>query len=183
MWAGWQHDNVTITRSFAGTTNNSVFAGGYWGYERISGYSAFVDDIDIKTYNDHSVLASVFQVFLDNSDATQGYSDQIYQNVRIDGNVNAPLLVLKNLFNNGGAITPLGNGSNFVFRKITLAGTQKYPSQIQGWDANNGFHDVILENVRINGHLVTKKTLSQYFDVNDHVWGLRVNHRRVRPSS
>jgi hypothetical protein len=172
MWTGWQNDNVTITRSFAGTTNNSVFAGGYWGYERITGYSAFVDDIDIKTYNDHSILASVFQVFLDNSDPTQGYSDQIYQNIRIEGNVNARLLVLKNLSNNGGAITPLGNGSNFVFRNITLTGTQKYLSQIQGWDASNGFHNVVLENVRINGTMVDQTNVPSYFDINGYVWGL-----------
>ena len=172
MWAGWQNDNVTITRSFAGTTNNSVFAGGYWGYERIPGYSAFVDDVDIKTYNDHSVLASVFQVFLDANDSTQGYADQIYQNIRIDGNVNAPLLVLKNLSNNGGPLNPLGNGSNFVFRNITLEGTQKYRSPIQGLDAQNGFHNVVLENLRIDGTAVNSSNVASFFDVNAFVGGL-----------
>ena len=172
MWAGWQNDNVTITRSFAGTTNNSVFAGGYWGYEAIQGYSAFVDDVDIKTYNDHSVLASVFQVFLDSNDAAQGYSNEIYQNIRIEGNVSAPLIVLRNLVNNGGTDPPLGNASNFVFRNITLAGTQKYLSEIRGWDANNGFHNVVLENVRMNGTMVNPSSLKSYFDINDFVWGL-----------
>ena len=48
--AGVQNDNLTITSCFAGTTENSVFTGGYYGFEAKKGYSALVDDIDVKTY-------------------------------------------------------------------------------------------------------------------------------------
>jgi hypothetical protein len=177
MWAGWQNDNVTITRSFAGTSNNSVFAGGYWGFEAIQGYSAFVDDIDVKTYPvDGGVMAAVFQTFVDNSDPSQGYSNQIYQNIRIEGNLNVPLLKLENLVYPWGGPNavnpPLGNSDNFVFRNVTLEGKQTHRSEIKGWDANNGFHNVVLENVQINGTVVDSSNVSTYFDINNSVWGL-----------
>ena len=181
MWAGVQNDNVTITSSFAGTTNNSVFAGGYWGYEAKKGYSALASDIDIKTYNNDDwvssssqLLAAAFQIFVDNSDPTKGYSNQTYQNIRIEGDLSVPFLELKNLVYlwGAGASPPLGNSDNLVFRNITLTGTQKYRSQIKGWDANNGFHNVVLENVSINGTTVNPSNVSSYFDINSYVWGL-----------
>jgi hypothetical protein len=180
--AGVQNDNVTITSCFGGTTENSVFTGGYYGFEARRGYSALVDDIDIKTYLGDAggppLLASVFQVYVDNNDPNAGYSNQTYQNVRIEGNVATPLLELKNIvYPWGGPYAynpPLGNSYNFVFRNITLEGTQNYRSEIKGWDANNGFHNVVLDNFRINGHLVTQANLADYFDVNGYVWGLSV---------
>jgi hypothetical protein len=179
--AGVQNDNVTVTASFAGTTNNSVFAGGYLGNDASNHYTAFADDIDIKTYDNDDwvsggapLLAAAFQIWMDNSDPTKGFSNQTYQNIRIEGNVSEPLLELKNfLYPFGPAPNPpLGNGYNLIFRNISLEGTQKYLSPIKGWDANNGFHNVVLDNVRINGQLVTQSNVAQYFDVNSYVWGL-----------
>jgi hypothetical protein len=178
--AGLQNDNVTITSCFGGTTENSVFTGGYYGFEAKKGYSALVDDIDIKTYLSDTggppLLASVFQVYVDNSDPNAGYSNQTYQNVRIEGNVSTPMLELKNtVYPWGGPYAvnpPLGNSYNFIFRNITLEGTQKYRSEIKGWDANNGFHNVLLENVTINGTKVTPANVAGYFDINSFVWGL-----------
>ena len=46
-------------------------------------------------------------------------------------------------------------------------------SQIKGWDANNGFHRVVLENVSFNGTVVTPSNVGSYFDINSYVWGLR----------
>src|SRR5712692_6713266 len=160
--AGLQNDNITITHCFGGTTENSVFTGGYYGFEAKKGYSALVDDIDIKTYLSDAggppLLASVFQVYVDNSDPTAGYSNQTYQNVRIEGNVSTPMLELKNTVYPWGGLyavnPPLGNSYNFVFKNISLEGTQKYRSEIKGWDGSNGFHNVILENVRMGGTLV-----------------------------
>jgi hypothetical protein len=180
--AGVQNDNVTVTSSFAGTTNNSVFTGGYLGNDPSNHYTAFANDIDIKTYdNDEGLtvpLAAAFQVWVDNSDPAKGYSNQTYQNVRIEGNVGEALLQLKNIvyiFDPANSPNPpLGNSYNLVFRNITLEGTQKYRSEIKGWDANNGFHNVVLDNVRINGQLVTQGNLAQHFDVNGYVWGLEV---------
>jgi len=175
--AGVQNDNLTITHCFGGTTENSVFTGGYYGFEAVKGYSALVDDIDIKTYLSDAggppLLASVFQVYVDNNDPNAGYSNQTYQNIRIEGNVSTPLLELKNtVYPWGGSLAvnpPLGNSYNFVFRNISLEGTQKYLSQIKGWDASNGFHNVVLDNFRFNGVVVTQANLSQYFDVNSYV--------------
>ncbi len=182
MWAGVQNDNVTITSSFAGTSNNSVFAGGYWGFESSQRYSALADDIDIKTYNNDDwvppapLLASVFQVWLDNNVPTAGYSNQTYQNIRIEGNLAGPMLQLKNVvYPWGGPYVfdpPLGNSYNLIFKNISLEGTQKYRSEIKGWDANNGFHRVVLENVKINGTVVTPANVGSYFDINSYVWGL-----------
>jgi hypothetical protein len=185
IWAGVQNDNVTITSSFAGTTNNSVFSGGYWGYEAIKGYNAFASDIDIKTYNNDDwvsggspLLAAAFQIFVDNSNPGQGYSNQIYQNIRIEGDLSVPLLELKNVVYpwGGGPNPPLGNSYNLVFRDITLTGTQKYRSEIKGWDANNGFHNVVLQNVTINGTTVNESNVASYFDMNGYVWELGFTH-------
>jgi hypothetical protein len=180
MWAGVQNDDITYTACFVGTTNNSVFAGGYWGNSP-SPYTAFADDIDIKTYNNDDwvsggapLLASAFQTWVDNSDSTKGYSNQTYQNIRIEGNIPGPLLQLKNLLYpfapSNSPNPPLGNSYNLVFRNISLEGTQKYLSEVKGWDANNGFHNVVADNVRINGQLVTASNLGQYFAVNSYVW-------------
>ncbi len=176
MWAGVQGDDITITSCFVGTTNNSVFAGGYWGFESTKGYTAFVDDVDIKTYNNDDwvsgkapLLAAAFQTFVDNSDPAKGYSDQTYQNIRVEGNLSVPLLILKNLvypFGGSNAVNPpLGNSYNFVFRNISLEGTQKYRSVVAGWDMNNAFHDVLLDNSTFGGVLVTEANLGTYFDV------------------
>jgi hypothetical protein len=185
MWAGTQNQNVTYTSSFVGTSNNSVFAGGYWGNAATNHYTALADDIDIKTYDNDDwvsggapLLAAAFQIWMDNSDPTKGFTNQTYQNIRIEGNVNEPLLELKNRLYPWDPANapnpPLGNTYNIVFKNITLEGTQKYKSEIKGWDANNGFHNVVLDNVRINGQLVTQGNLAQHFDVNGYVWGLAV---------
>jgi hypothetical protein len=188
--AGVQNDNVTITRCFGGTTENSVFSGGYYGFEAKKGYSALVDDVDIKTYLGDAggppLLASVFQVFVDNSDPKAGYSNQTYQNIRIEGSVSTPLLELKNtVYPWGGQYAvdpPLGNGYNFVFKNISLEGTQKYRSEIKGWDGSNGFHGVVLENVSFGGTVVTQSNLAQYFDVNDYVWGVSFDASPATPT-
>jgi hypothetical protein len=181
-YAGFQGQNMTVTSSFAGTSNNTVFAGGWWGFESMKGYTALVDDIDIKTYNNDDwvppapLLASAFQVWLDNSDPSAGYSNQTYQNVRIEGNLQGPLMSLKNiLYPFGGPYAvnpPLGNSYNITFRNISLEGTQKYRSEIKGWDGSDGFHNVILENVTMGGTLVNAANLASYFDVNSFVFGL-----------
>jgi len=180
--AGVQNDDVTITSSFGGTTNNSVFSGGYWGFESDPAYTALADDIDVKTYNNDDwvppapLLASVFQVWMDNDDSAAGYRSQTYQNIRIEGDLAGPMLLLENkVYPFGGPYVfdpPLGNGYNFVFRNVSLEGTQAYLSEIKGWDPSNGFHGVVLDNVQVDGTIVTPSNLASYFDVNGYVWGL-----------
>jgi hypothetical protein len=181
MWAGQQHDNVTYTSSFVATTLNSVFAGGYWGSPASNRYVSLADDIDIRTYNSDDwgppLLAAVFQIWMDNSDGNHGFANQTYQNIRIEGDYfSVPVLELKNMvYPWSGSVAPappLGNSYNLVFRNISVTGAQKYLSEIKGWDANNGFHNVILDNVSFNGEVVTQTNLGQYFEVNRYVWGL-----------
>jgi hypothetical protein len=178
-------DDLTVTHCFGGTANNSVFTGGYWGFESRPGYTAFVDDVDIKTYEDgrwftspDTELAAGVSVFVDNSDPSKGYSNQTYQNVRIEGSIDVPLLILRNLVYmfdpKHSANPPLGNSYNFTFRNISLEGTQKERSVVKGWDANNQFHNVVLDNVSIGGSPVTMANLANYFDVNAFVTGLAV---------
>jgi hypothetical protein len=180
MWAGRQNDNVTYTATFAATTLNSVFAGGYWGNPAGGRYSSLADDIDIRTYNSDDwgppLLAAVFQIWMDNSDSTRGFVNQTYQNIRIEGgNLSVPVLELKNVvypWATGQPNPPLGNSYNLVFKNISVQGTQKYLSEIKGWDANNGFHNVVLENFTFGGDTVTQTNIGRYFDVNSYVWGL-----------
>ncbi len=178
--AGLQNDNVTYTSSFVATALNSVFAGGYYGNAASNTYTSLADDIDIRIYNSDVgltlPLAGAFQIWVDNSDSTMGYRNQTYQNIRIDNHVSAPVLSVKNVvypFGGPYAVNPpLGNSYNLVFKNISVEGTQRYLSEIKGWDANNGFHNVILDNFSFNGQVVTQSNLSQYFDVNSFVTGL-----------
>ena len=134
-----------------------------------------MDDVDIKTYNNDDwvpsspLLASAFQIWLDNNNPSYGYANQTYQNIRIEGSAPGPLLSLKNtVYPFGGPNVfdpPLGNAYNIVFKNIALEGTQKYRSQILGWDANNGFHNIVLDNFRFNGVAVNQTNLGQYFDM------------------
>ena len=94
----------------------------------------------------------------------------------MEGNVLTPLLELKNtVYPWGGPYAvnpPLGNSSDFVFKNISLEGTQKYRSEIKGWDASNGIHNVLLQNVTINGTTVNPSNVANYFDINSYVSGL-----------
>jgi len=185
--AGLLGDDLTVTHCFGGTANNSVFTGGYWGFESDPGYTAFVDDVDIKTYENgewvtdpqhQQFLAAAFQVFVDNADSSKGYSNQTYQNVRVEGSLSVPLMILKNIVYlfapKQSANPPLGNSYNFTFRNISLEGTQKHLSVVKGWDASNEFHNVVLDNVTIGGTPVTVANLGNYFDVNPFVAPLAV---------
>jgi hypothetical protein len=183
VWAGVANDDVTVTNSFAGTTNNAVFCGGFWGNQPSNTYKAFVDNIDVKTYNSDAwvpfgapLTPAVFQIWVDNNTSTMGYSNQTYQNIRVEGDLETSLAMLKNrVYPWGGADAfdpPLGNSSNLMFRNIKLAGTQKVLSEIKGFDDSNSFHNVTLQNVSINGTTVTESNLGSYFDVNEYVTGL-----------
>ena len=190
-YTGTQKDDVTITSSFVGTSNNTCFAGGYWGYEVIpGGYTALVDDVDIKTYdnddwvtgpNPAPLMGAAFQVWMDNDDPKFGYANQTYQNVRVEGNLSTPLLELQNRVYPWGApgsqgawIPPLGNGHDLVFRNVSLEGASKYRSPIQGLDASNGWHNVVLDNFTMGGTPLTVANLATYFDVNPFVSDLAV---------
>ena len=183
-WAGVAGVSVTFTSCFVATTENSVFAGGYWGNAPSDKFTSLADDMDIRTYNGDfgypPIMASVFQIWVDNSDSTKGYRNQIYRNIRIEGgptgHFTAPILELKNYVYPWGGPTavkpPLGNSYSIVFQDITVTGSEKDRNQLQGWDANNGWHGVVLDNWVDNGQVVSSSNLSRYFDVNAFVWDL-----------
>jgi hypothetical protein len=174
IWAGVQGMNLSFTNSFVGTSNNAVFCGGFWGNAASNTFSSLADNIDIKTYGDPS-LPSVFQVWVDNTSSTNGYRNQTYSNIRIEGNVSERMLQMINVvypWGTNAAATPLGNSSNFIFKNVSLEGTQPVRSEIKGYDANNGFHNVTFDNLRMGGTLVTPANASNYFDVNGYVSGL-----------
>jgi len=175
-----QNSNIAITNSFACTKGNAVFCGGFWGNSAINPYTSLVEYIDIKTYGNGPgwgvPTPGIFQIWVDSNSSGKGYSNQTYQNIRIEGNLIEPMAQLKNIVYPWGgtqAINPaFGNSSNLVFRNISLSGTQAARSEIKGWDVNNGFHNVTFDNLTIAGTLVTPANSSNYFDVNSYVWGL-----------
>jgi hypothetical protein len=127
------------------------------------------------------LMGAAFQVWMDNSSSSSGYAYQTYQNVRVEGDLSTPLLELQNRLypwdpagSAGAPIPPLGNSYNLVFRNVSLEGSSKYRSPIQGQDANDGFHNVVLDNFKIGGTPVSEANLAQFFDVNGYVWGLSV---------
>lgn len=180
--------NTKVTNSFGGTANNAVILGGFYGNTPNVSFSTLVDNLDIKTYNDNSFVQygsphepSVFQVWVDNNDSTYGYKNQTYQNIRIEGNVNAPLMQLMNRVYpaswGGNTYSAKGNSYNIKFKNISLEGQQLdgnigKKSEIKGLDANNGFHDILLENVSIGGTVINQSNISNYIEVNPYVWGL-----------
>ena len=180
LYHGVQNANVAITNSFAGTTGNAVFCGGFWGNSASNTYTSLVDNIDIKTYGNPPSWGvptpNIFQIWVDNDNSSKGYSNQTYQNIRIEGNLSEPMAQLKNMvypWGGANAYNPaFGNSSNLVFSYISVSGTQAARSEIKGTDANNGFHNVTFENLTIGGTLVTPANSSNYFDVNSYVSGL-----------
>jgi hypothetical protein len=180
IWAGVNQDNITITNSFAGTTANAVFCGGFWGNPANNTYTSLVDNIDIKTYGNPPTWGvptpNIFQIWVDNDNSTKGYSNQTYQNIRIEGNLNEPMAQLKNMvypWGGANAYNPaFGNSSNLMFKNISLSGTQAARSEIKGLDVNNGFHNVTFDNLTINGTQVSSTNFSSYFEVNGYVSGL-----------
>jgi hypothetical protein len=183
-WAGVAGESVTYTACFVATALNSVFTGGYWGNDPNDRFTALAEDMDIRTYNADTdgppLLAAVFQIWMDNSSSAKGYRNQTYRNIRIEGgpkgHFNSPILELKNFVYPWGGPTavnpPLGNGYNIVFQDITVSGSEKYRNQLEGWDANNGWHGVVLDNFVENGQIVNPSNLARYFDVNGFVWDL-----------
>jgi hypothetical protein len=182
IWSGINGDNVTVTNSFAGNTNNAVFCGGFWGNPNTSTSTSYASNIDIKTYGNPigwgQFTPAVFQIWVDNATSTKGYSNQTYENIRIEGNLLEPLGQIKNMvypWSGPNVFDPaLGNSYNLVFRNITLEGTQATTTEIKGLDANNGFHNVVLDNIVINSKQVTNNNYTNYFDVNSYVQGFTI---------
>jgi hypothetical protein len=178
---GVNYDNMTVTNSFGANTNNGVFCGGFWGDPSSSNfpYSATMNNITVRSYNNGSGThtPAIFQLWVDNNVSANGYANQTYENITIEGNLSSNLAELINMPYpaawGGTTYTPaLGNSYNVSFQNITLTGTQTGASKIQGYDASDGFHNVTWTNLSINGTAITNSNFGSYFSVNSFVWGL-----------
>ena len=63
---------------------------------------------------------------------------------------------------------------NIAIRNLRYRGTQAPKSVIKGLDEEHAIENVTLRNVRFNGVRVTEKNLSDHFDTNQFVKGLKV---------
>jgi hypothetical protein len=177
LWYYAGSENVTIVNSFGGNTNNAVIGAGYWGFEFLT-YATLMDNIDIKTFGGGGssvVTPAVFQQWVDNSSSSYGFQNKTFQNIRIDGNVTGPLLQLENRvypWNSTSANPPLGNSSNFVFKNISLSGTQSSLSAIAGYDSADGWQNVSFQDFTIGGTLLTASNVGSYISVNSYVSNL-----------
>ncbi|HWC95324.1 MAG TPA: hypothetical protein VG456_01205, partial [Candidatus Sulfopaludibacter sp.] len=127
-WAGIASDNINVTNSFAASTNNAVICGGYWGNTSNNQYHATVNNVDIRTYITDAwvpygatLTPAVFQIWMDNAVSSNGYSNQTYSNIRIEGDLSVPLAMLKNMpYPWGGSAASyqqaMGNGYNLIFQ-------------------------------------------------------------------
>jgi len=104
--AGTAGQNYTVTNSFAATTNNAIFNGGFWGRPASASfsYSATMDTIDIISFTDGRAsitgthTPAIFQIWVDNSTnnssvgnygnssngSTFGYANQTYKNIVVE---------------------------------------------------------------------------------------------------
>ncbi|MDR2730666.1 MAG: hypothetical protein LBB81_07205 [Treponema sp.] len=169
------YGDITIRNCLAGTTNNNVFCMSYWPQSLANNYFTRVENIDIKTYNEHAV----FQSILDGSasNAGMGIHNQVYKDIRIEGNIPCPLIRIENRPYpwGGDARSPvLGTSGNIQFINITLEGSQQGKSRILGKDADNGHSGYLFENVRIGGKLVEENNFGAFFNINKFVYDITV---------
>jgi len=169
------YGDITIRNCFVGATNNNVFCMSYWPQSLANDYYARVENIDIKTYNEHAVFQSILDG--DVSNAGMGIHNQIFKDIRIEGNIICPLIRIENRpYSWGGdpKSPVLGKSRNIQFINITLEGSQHGKSSILGKDAENGHRDYLFENVRIGGTLVTESNFNNFFTINEFVQGITI---------
>jgi hypothetical protein len=167
--------NMIIRNCFVGSTNNNIFSMSYWPQSLENNYFSRVDNIDIKTYNEHAIFQSVLDGNADN--AGMGIHNQIYKDIRIEGNIICPLIRIENRPDpwGGDVNSPvLGKSRNIQFINVTLEGSQRGKSTILGKDMNNDHSGYLFENVRIGGTKVTEENFNQYFNTNEFVHDITI---------
>jgi hypothetical protein len=160
--------DITIRNCLVGTTGNNVFCMSYWPQSLENNYFTRVENIDIKTYNNEAIFQSVLDGDLSNNG--MGIHNQIYKDIRIEGNIICPLIRIENRpYPFGNTANSLGISRNIQFINITLEGSQRGKSRILGKNADNGHSDYLFENVRIGGILVTENNFNKFFTTNKFV--------------
>jgi hypothetical protein len=167
--------NITIRNCLVGTTGNNIFCMSYWLQSLANNYFTRVENIDIKTYNDHAIFQSVLDG--DKSNAGMGIHNQIYKDIRIEGNIPCPLIRIENRPYpwGGNPNSPvLGKSRNIQFINVTLEGSQLGKSTILGKDKDNDHSGYLFENVRIGGTLLAEGNFNQYFSTNEFVHDITI---------
>jgi len=165
--------NITIRNCLVGTTGNNVFCMSYWVSPLSNNYYAKVENIDIKTYNNEAIFQSILDGNADN--AGMGIHNQIYKNIRIEGDIVCPLIRIENrLYPWGDTKSRIGISRNIQFINITLEGSQNGKSSILGKDNDNDHRDYLFENVRIGGTLLTESNFNNFFTINEFVHDITI---------
>ena len=169
------YGNITIRNCLVGATNNNVFCMSYWPQSLENNYFTRVENIDIKTYNENGIFQSVLDGNVSN--AGMGIHNQIYKDIRIEGNISCTLIRIENRpYPWGGdpGSPVIGTSKNIQFINIALEGSQHWKSSILGKDTENGHWDYLFENVTIGGTLVTESNFSNFFDINEFVYNVTI---------
>jgi len=101
------------------------------------------------------------------SDSEVNLPSQIYESVRIDGNVGR-LLYLSiddTWWSDPGPAQ--GNFRDITFNDITITRSQQARSVIQDVDGNTRIDNIVLNNLSINGTVVTEANRDQIFEIDD----------------
>ena len=170
--------NIEVRDSFFSTTNNSVFQICYWGDDLTFETKAYVHDIFIKNYLP-SWQSAVFRASIDKAQNT-GAKNMTFENIVIEGNLTCPLVQIENREyfwpeQYKGPETKLGNTFNMVFRNISASFDPKTftKSTLLGLNEQNGHHDYVFDDVKLNGVTLTQDNVNDYFTLNQFHWNIR----------
>jgi hypothetical protein len=168
--------NIEIRNCFVASSNNSMCQICYWGGPLNHNHTMYAHDIDFKNYL-NSDNSAVFRASIDNEQST-GVKNMTFENIRIEGDLKGSLLQIENRDyfwpkQTSRPESKMGNTYHFVFRNISLSGSQGRLSTLLGLNADNGHHDYLFDRVSINGTMLNSKNYAQYFDINQFAWNIR----------
>lgn len=158
--------NMLFSNSFVSSSNNNIFCMSYWANTLAHDYTMLARNIDIKVCPENAV----FQCVIDGYERDSGTKNQIFEDIRIEGdlNLNCRLFWIENRqypwVDDGSPCN--GNTYHLCFRNITVSGRQNMISLFKGKDADNGHHDILFENVKIGGVTVTEENKSRFIEMN-----------------
>ena len=81
--------------------------------------------------------------------------DVRFENIRVEDFREGQLLNLRVFFNRKYNTSPGRGIEDVIFKDIKYDGTRANPSEISGYDETRGVKNVLFENLRINGRLIS----------------------------
>lgn len=122
-------------------------------------------DIIVPEFVHLGTTGGVWRAAIDGAHGAIIVKDQHYKDVTIHGNT-PRLFEIAIEDTSWGAATPAqGNVENITFENIRVLGTQWWPSEIKGKDAQNMIRDLKFINLQIDGVYVTDANYQQYFNI------------------